>query len=87
MVEACVEAFNATRDQTWFENAVWILQPEDPWEVTGYVSNVVFTCDAVPETDGTVKIYWGNADTVICAGTAVIEDIVALCLSDSRPAM
>jgi predicted GH43/DUF377 family glycosyl hydrolase len=26
----------------------WILQPEDPWEVTGYVPNVVFTCGAVP---------------------------------------
>jgi predicted GH43/DUF377 family glycosyl hydrolase len=29
----------------------WILQPEDPWEVTGYVSNVVFTCGAVAEAD------------------------------------
>ena len=25
----------------------WILQPEDPWEITGYVHNVVFTCGAV----------------------------------------
>jgi hypothetical protein len=29
----------------------WILQPEDPWEITGYVHNVVFTCGAVPESD------------------------------------
>jgi len=63
----------------------WILQPEDPWEVSGYVPNVVFTCGAVPEDDGTVKIYWGGADTVMCAGTAVIDDLVQLCLSDSRP--
>jgi predicted GH43/DUF377 family glycosyl hydrolase len=63
----------------------WILQPEDPWEVSGYVPNVVFTCGAVPENDGTVKIYWGGADTVMCAGTAVIDKLVALCLSDSRP--
>ncbi|MFZ0593115.1 MAG: hypothetical protein WAM39_21845, partial [Bryobacteraceae bacterium] len=35
----------------------WILQPEDPWEITGYVHNVVFTCGAVAESDGTVKIY------------------------------
>jgi hypothetical protein len=54
----------------------WILQPEDPWEVTGYVPNVVFTCGAVPEDDGTVKIYWGGADTVMCAGTAVIDELV-----------
>ena len=39
----------------------WILQPEDPWEVVGYVHNVVFTCGAVPEDDGTLKLYWGVA--------------------------
>jgi hypothetical protein len=58
----------------------WILQPEDPWEVTGYVHNVVFTCGAVAEPDGTVKIYWGGADTVMCVGEANISDLVALCL-------
>jgi predicted GH43/DUF377 family glycosyl hydrolase len=45
----------------------WILQPEDPWKITGYVHNEVFTCGAVPEPDGTVKIYWGGADTVMSA--------------------
>ncbi len=63
----------------------WILQPEDPWEVTGYVHNVVFTCGAIPEDDGTVKIYWGGADTVMCAGTARISDLVDLCLQKPRP--
>ncbi|UCF10612.1 MAG: glycoside hydrolase family 130 protein [Candidatus Bipolaricaulota bacterium] len=63
----------------------WILQPEDPWEVTGYVHNVVFTCGAVPEEDGTVKVYWGGADKVMCVGTAVLEELVDLCLEESRP--
>ena len=65
----------------------WILQPEDPWEITGYVHNVVFTCGAVPEEDGTVKIYWGAADKVMCVGTALIDDLVELCLTEARPAM
>ncbi|MFQ5592517.1 MAG: glycoside hydrolase family 130 protein [Phycisphaerae bacterium] len=65
----------------------WIVQPEDPWEVSGYVHNVVFTCGAVPEPDGTVKIYWGAADKVMCAGTAQIEELVDLCLTQSRPAL
>jgi predicted GH43/DUF377 family glycosyl hydrolase len=60
----------------------WILQPEDPWEVTGYVHNVVFTCGAIPENDGTVKIYWGAADTVMCVGTALVDDLVELCLEN-----
>ena len=62
----------------------WILQPEDPWEVAGYVHNVVFTCGAVPEDDGTVKIYWGGADTVMCAGTARLETLAEMCLTNSR---
>ena len=65
----------------------WILQPEDPWEITGYVSNVVFACGAVPEDDGNVKIYWGGADTVVCVGTAEIRNLVDLCISSSRPAL
>jgi predicted GH43/DUF377 family glycosyl hydrolase len=63
----------------------WILQPEEPYEISGYVHNVVFTCGAVPEEDGTVKIYWGGADTVMCVGTAQIHDLVKLCLENPRP--
>ncbi len=65
----------------------WILQPEDPWERTGYVHNVVFTCGAVAEGDGTVKIYWGGADTVMCVGTARIEELIRMCLDNARPAV
>ncbi len=62
----------------------WILAPQDPWELTGYVHNVVFTCGAVEDDEGNVKIYWGGADTVMCAGTARIDDLVDLCLNNSR---
>jgi predicted GH43/DUF377 family glycosyl hydrolase len=63
----------------------WILQPEDPWEVTGYVHNVVFTCGAVVEESGILRIYWGGADTVLCTGTARLEELVDLCLTHPRP--
>ncbi len=62
----------------------WILQPEEIYEITGYVHNVVFCCAAVPENDGKVKIYWGGADTVMCVGTANIDDLVSLCLNKPR---
>ncbi|MBU1087313.1 MAG: glycoside hydrolase family 130 protein [Candidatus Omnitrophica bacterium] len=62
----------------------WILQPEDPWEITGYVSNVVFTCGAVQEDNGSVKIYWGGADTVMCVGEANINKLVSLCINNPR---
>ena len=64
----------------------WILSPEDPWELTGYVHNVVFSCGAVAEDDGTVKIYWGGADSVMCVGTAKVADLVGLCRTKNRPA-
>ena len=62
----------------------WILQPEEVYEITGYVHNVVFCCAAVPEDDGSIKIYWGGADKVMCAGTANIEDLVDFCLNNPR---
>lgn len=65
----------------------WILQPEEPYEITGYVHNVVFSCGAVAEADGSVKIYWGGADTVLCVGTANLELLVDHCLNNARQAM
>jgi predicted GH43/DUF377 family glycosyl hydrolase len=65
----------------------WILQPEEPYEITGYVHNVVFSCGAVPEEDGSVKIYWGGADKVMCMGTANIESLVDHCLNNPRKAI
>jgi len=64
----------------------WILQPEEAYEVTGYVHNVVFTCGTVPEEDGSIKIYWGGADKVMCVGIANIDDLVDHCLNNSRKA-
>ncbi len=63
----------------------WVLSPRDPWERSGYVPNVVFTCGALPGDDGNLTIYWGAADTVLCAGTARIDDLVELCLENPRP--
>jgi len=64
----------------------WILQPEEVYEITGYVHNVVFTCGTVPEEDGSIKIYWGGADKVMCVGTTNLECLVDHCLNNSRKA-
>lgn len=65
----------------------WILQPEEVYEITGYVHNVVFTCGALEEGDGTLKLYWGGADKVMCVGTTKIEALIEHCLNDMRPAI
>jgi predicted GH43/DUF377 family glycosyl hydrolase len=65
----------------------WILQPEEQYERVGYVPNVVFTCGAILEDDGTIKIYYGAADTVMCLGTAKSTTLIDLCLNSSRNAL
>ena len=45
----------------------------------GRTSNVVFTCNALPEDDGTVRIYYGAADSSIGLATAKLQDIIDAC--------
>ncbi len=53
-----------------------ILEPEREFETQGTVSDIVFTCGAVLK-DGTVYVYYGGADTVVCVATAPLEDFLA----------
>lgn len=56
-----------------------VLWPEYPFELNGRVGNVVFTCNAIVEPDGTVKIYYGAADTSIGLATAKLGDLIDAC--------
>lgn len=46
-----------------------VLEPEEPWELEGDISNVVFTCGTA-ELDSTYFVYYGGADKVIGVATA-----------------
>ncbi len=48
---------------------------------------VIALTKLVAEDDGTLKIYWGPADTVMCVGTASIADLVQLCRNKPRTAL
>lgn len=56
-----------------------VMEPEEIYETKGYRDNVIFPTGAVPEKDGSVKIYYGAADTVIGMATAKIAELVSLC--------
>ena len=58
-----------------------ILSPVTDYELNGLTYAVVFTCGAVNEPDGQVKIYYGGADTVQCLATATISDLVDACFN------
>jgi predicted GH43/DUF377 family glycosyl hydrolase len=48
----------------------WILQPEDPWEVTGYVPNVVYSCGAIIHNNKLIIPY---AMSDINSGIATVD--------------
>ncbi len=56
-----------------------IVADKDFENHNGFRQNVIFPGGMVAEEDGTVKIYYGAADTVVCAATAKIDDLIDLC--------
>lgn len=56
-----------------------ILSPQAEYEITGLVEHVVFPCSMIVEEDGSIKIYYGGADTVQCLATGTIEDLIYAC--------
>jgi beta-1,4-mannooligosaccharide/beta-1,4-mannosyl-N-acetylglucosamine phosphorylase len=58
-----------------------ILWPEHDYEMFGRVPNVVFSCNAIVEDDGMVRIYYGAADTCVGLAEGHIEDIIESCYS------
>lgn len=50
--------------------------------MAGRVGNVVFTCNALLEEDGTVKIYYGAADTNIGLAEGKLDRLVEACLME-----
>ena len=61
-----------------------LLAPDMPYETDeGFRQNVIFPGALIPEDDGTVKIYYGAADTAECLATARLDELVRLCLEES----
>ena len=56
-----------------------LLYPEEPYELSGFRGSVLFPGAVIPEDDGTVKIYYGAADTVECLATARMDDLLDFC--------
>ena len=59
-------------------SAVPVLSPRADYERVGDVNNVVFASGAILEPDGTVKVYYGAADTVICVASAPLEELIGI---------
>ncbi len=60
-------------------SAVPILTPREYYERVGDIGNVVFSCGAILEEGGRLRIYYGAADTCICLGFADVDDLIDRC--------
>lgn len=55
----------------------WILGPEEPYELTGDVGDVVFPCGYTISPDGdTLNLYYGGADTCMALATGSIQEML-----------
>lgn len=56
-----------------------LLAPETEYELEGFRGSVIFPCGFIAEPDGSVKLYYGAADSVVALATGNIEDLIARC--------
>ena len=55
----------------------YLLTPEEPYEVTGFVPNVVFPCATLQDEDtGRIAIYYGCADTHVGLAFTKVDEVV-----------
>jgi predicted GH43/DUF377 family glycosyl hydrolase len=53
-----------------------ILAPKEPYEISGYVSNIVFPSGALVNKD-ILTIYYGAADTTVCIANVSLSDLIS----------
>lgn len=56
-----------------------ILYPEAEYEMRGLVEHVCFPCSKIIEPDGTLKLYYGGADTYQCVAQGNVDDVIHAC--------
>ena len=62
----------------------WVLGPQAAYERQGDVPNVVFPCGLVhDEASGSIRLYYGAADTCVCVATALVDDLLDAVMSEA----
>lgn len=80
----CAAVMLLDLEQPWKvlgHSRVPLIAPETDYEAKdGFRTNVVFPTGMISMPDGTIRIYYGAADTVIALATAKEADLIQLCL-------
>ena len=61
-----------------FRCSDYLLTPEEPYETTGFVPNVVFPCAALADgPTGRIAVYYGAADTYVGLAFTTVDRVVS----------
>lgn len=60
-----------------------MMVPEEPYEISGHVSNIVFPSGALVDGD-VLNIYYGGADTTVCLARTSLSDLVSSLDPDTK---
>lgn len=60
-----------------------MMVPEEPYEISGHVSNIVFPSGALVDGD-LLTIYYGASDTTICTASVSLEDLVSSICEETK---
>lgn len=69
-----------------YRTAGFILTPEEQYETTGFVPNVIFPCATIHDAEtGRIAIYYGAADTCVALAFAQVDELVEYIKINSEP--
>ena len=54
-----------------------LMEPEADYELLGFYGNVVFSCGAIDQPDGTVYIYYGASDETTAVAKTTVNNILS----------
>jgi predicted GH43/DUF377 family glycosyl hydrolase/glycosyltransferase involved in cell wall biosynthesis len=58
-----------------------LLSAEEPYEKEGFLHDVVFPSGHVDLGDGQIRVFYGAADTTVCAADVALDDVMATLVS------
>jgi len=68
-----------------YRSAEHLLTPEQPYETTGFVPNVVFPCATLHDAPtGRIAIYYGAADTCVALAFAQADELIEYMKNNSE---
>ena len=72
-------------EQVRYRTRDYLLTPQENYETTGFVPNVVFPCGLLHDSDtGRIAIYYGAADTYTAVAFAQVDELLAYLKDNSE---